>query len=118
MPFCPQVRLLLVLVVLLATGACGSASRRAGGAAEAQTTVRVENRNFLDMNVYVVRSGQRIRLGTVPGTSTRVFPIPSHMIFGGTQLQFLADPIGSRQTPISDTIVVNPGDEVMLILPS
>lgn len=114
----PRFRLLFALLVLLAAGACGSASRRSGATQGARTTVRVENRNFLDMNVYVLRSSQRIRLGTVPGNSTRVLTIPSHLVFGSTPLRFLADPIGSNRTPISSEITVTPGDEVVLYLQS
>ncbi len=110
------IRYIALLAVLVA--ACGPASRQARGPEPAQTTVRVENHNFLDMNVFVLRGGQRIRLGMVPGTSTRVLVIPQSMIFGSTSLRFLADPIGSRQTPISDDIVVRPGDQVTMVIPS
>lgn len=108
----------IALLAVLAVAACGPASRQARGPEPAQTTVRVENRNFLDMNVFVLRGGQRIRLGMVPGTSTRVLTIPQSLIFGSTSLRFLADPIGSRQTPISDDIVVNPGDQVTMFIPN
>ena len=106
------------LLALFLAVACGPGSRRAPGLEEPRTTVRVDNRNFLDMNVYVLRGSQRIRLGTVPGTSTRVLTIPSYLVFGSTSLRFLADPIGSRQQPISDELVVRPGDEVGMIIPS
>lgn len=108
----------LALLALFLVAACGPASRRSAGGGEPQTTVMVENRNFLDMNVFVLRGGQRIRLGTVPGSSTRVLVIPQSLIFGSTSLRFLADPIGSRQTPISDDIVVRPGDQVTMVIPS
>lgn len=108
----------VALFAVLLVAACGAASRQAQGPETPQTTVRVENRNFLDMNVFVVRSGQRIRLGMVPGNSTRVLTIPQTLIFGSTPLRFLADPIGSRQTPISDDIMVRAGDQVTMIIPS
>lgn len=108
----------VALVAFLVVSACGPASRQARGPETAQTTVRVENRNFLDMNVFVLRSGQRVRLGMVPGNSTRVLVIPQTLIFGSTPLRFLADPIGSRQTPISDDIMVRAGDQVTMMIPS
>ena len=108
----------VAFLAVLVLAACGPASRQARGPESAQTTVRVENRNFLDMNVFVVRGGQRIRLGMVPGNSTRVLTIPESLIFGSTPLRFLADPIGSRQTPISDDITVRPGDQVTMFIPS
>jgi hypothetical protein len=80
--------------------------------------VRVENRAWLDMNVYVLRGSQRVRLGNVTANSTRVLRIPQSLVFGATPLRFLADPIGSRRTPISHEIVVRPGDEVTLYIPN
>ena len=108
----------IALLAFLVVAACGPARRQAQGPEPAQTTVRVENRNFLDMNVFVLRSGQRVRLGMVPGTSTRVLVIPQSLIFGSTSLRFLADPSGSRQTPISDDIMVRAGDQVTMVIPS
>ena len=86
-------------------------------APRAETMVRVENQDFLDMNVYVVRSGQRIRLGNVSGLSTRVLPIPPSLVGGGAELRFLVDPVGSNRTPISHEIFVQPGDVVELLIP-
>ena len=38
---------------------------------------------------------------------------PAH----GLAFDFLADPIGSNRTPVSDEITVQPGDQVRLVLP-
>ena len=84
----------------------------------APTMLTVDNRNFADMVIYVVRSsGERQRLGTATGVSTTHFTIPSRLIFGGTALRFLADPVGGRGTPISEEITVQPGDNVQLMIP-
>lgn len=115
-------RLALVAALLLAAApACRtSKSAEAGGkptVERARTTVRVENRSFLDHNVFVLRGGQRIRLGTVTGNSTQTFTIPSNLIFGISSLQFLVDPIGGSRQPISNEIRVGEGDEVQLVIP-
>jgi hypothetical protein len=81
------------------------------------TRLRVENQAFLDMNVYVYRSSQRIRLGTVNGNSTARMTIPPNLIFGATPLRFQADPIGGNRQSISQEITVSPGDEVTLVIP-
>ena len=57
--------------------ALGSACRgNTSGGEEAvpvePTYVKVQNRAYLDMNIYVFRSSQRIRLGTVNGRSESV----------------------------------------------
>ena len=97
--------------------ACGAARQRQPAQSEPRTTVRVDNQGYLDMVIYLLIGSQRVRLGTASGSSTATFRIPPQYVFGASSLQFLADPIGSNRTPISDTIVVSPGDEVRLIIP-
>ena len=41
----------------------------------AEVAVSVNNQNFLDMDVFIVRGTQRIRLGMVPGLSSRVLMV-------------------------------------------
>lgn len=81
------------------------------------TFLKVDNQQFLDMNVYVIRSSQRIRLGMATGNSSTRMKIPSNLLFGPTPLRFQADPIGGTRQPVSQEINVSPGDEVILIIP-
>lgn len=120
-------RLLLLplsFLAVLAGGACARTVAVEGETAEgeapvrATTTVRVDNRSFDQVVIYVLsQSGMRRRLGEVSGTSTRVFEIPRNMIFGATPLRFQVDPIGGSRTPISQDIVVSEGDQVQLLIP-
>lgn len=120
-------RLLLLplsLLAVLAGGACARTVAVEGETPEgeapvrATTTVRVDNRSFDQVVIYVLsQSGMRRRLGEVSGTSTRVFEIPRNMIFGATPLRFQVDPIGGSRTPISQDIVVSEGDQVQLLVP-
>jgi hypothetical protein len=79
--------------------------------------LRVENQAFLDHNIYVYRSSQRIRLGTANGNSTTLMTIPPNLIFGATPLRFEANPIGGNRQSVSQEITVSPGDEVTLVIP-
>ena len=98
--------------------ACRSGKPAEAPAPTEPTTVRVENQGFADMVIYVVQpNGQRYRLGEVTGSSTKVLQIPSNFIFGATPLRFLADPIGGRRTPVSESVTVLPGDQVVLTIP-
>lgn len=107
---------LLLLVLLVAS--CGTRREKRYIIPGERTTVRVENRSWSEMVVYVVRSGsQRIRLGSVPGVTTRVLTIPEHLLGATTPLRFIADPIGSDRAPISDEIMVRMGDQVTLMIP-
>lgn len=107
---------LAALGVLLGAAACSARHPRSD---DPPTRVEVQNQKFLDVTVYVYSSGgQRVRLGTVPGVTTRTLTIPPNLIFGMTSLRFEADPIGSTQSPVSDEIVVEPGETVVLIIPA
>lgn len=88
-----------------------------GGELTAPAFVQVDNRAFLDATVYVLRSGQRIRLGQATGSSTSTFTLPRGLVMGATQLSFLIDFVGSQRSPISEEITVLPGDTVMLMIP-
>lgn len=111
-------RLALPFVLLALVAACASRSRSNRPPATIEPTyVRVSNQSWLDMNVYVLRSSQRIRLGTISANQTQRFQLPQNLIFGATPLRFLADPIGSSRTAQSFEIVVSPGDEVTLTIP-
>lgn len=84
---------------------------------QAEVAVTVDNQNFLDMNVFIIRGGQRIRLGTVPGLTSRILMVRPELIGYGTDVQFELHPIGGRSNPISETISVRPGDVVHLTIP-
>jgi hypothetical protein len=79
--------------------------------------VEVENQGFSDMVIYALDGSQRVRLGTVTGNSTRTFPIPRHLVGGGGTIRFLADPIGGNRAPVSEEMVVQPGDNVGITIP-
>lgn len=113
----PTRRQFAVATLALALAACGGSKSRSAAIPPPRTTLRVENQGFSDMTIYAIRSGQRIRLGIATGSQTTTFTIPSNLIFGATPLRFLADPIGSNRTPVSDEITVQPGDQVRLIIP-
>lgn len=106
----------LIIAVSMTVAACGGA-RRAPATPGAETTVRVRNQGFLDRVIYLVAGSQRIRLGQVTGNSTAVLRIPQQYVFGASQMRFIADPIGSNVAPISESITVIPGDEVILTIP-
>ena len=112
----------LLLSAVLGAGvlpAEGCARKGARGAASdvAPTSLRVRNQGFLDVNVYALRGGQRVRLGTVTGNSAQVLRIPGYLLSGTTPLRFIADPIGSQRQPTSEEIMVTPGDEVTIFIP-
>ncbi len=114
-------RRIMSLVVLLGLGATLSAcsGRRAAttdASAQELTTLVVKNDSYLDHNIYLLQGLQRVRMGTARGLATTKFTIPRQYVFGVSSLQFLADPIGSNVTPVSERINVVAGDEVQLVI--
>ncbi len=107
----------LLLMLLVATAACGTLMQRGPVVEGERTTVEVRNQNFLDMNVYVLRGQQRVRLGTVTGLSTRTLALPRDMVFGTATVRFEMNPIGSRERPTSHEITVREGDQIILTIP-
>jgi hypothetical protein len=105
------------LIVLFAAAGCRPTTPGASSPQRSETFVRVDNRSMLDMTVYVIRSGERRRLGLVNALSTQTLRIPVSLVDGSGVLRFLADPIGANQTPVSEEIVVRHGDVVQLIIP-
>lgn len=111
----------LIALALLST-ACSHRSQSASSEPtpeqqDAQTTVKVENQNFSDMDVFVWSSATRVRLGMVSGMTTTVFTIPPDIVKISPQVRFELHPIGARRNPISETITVMPGDQVKLTIP-
>jgi hypothetical protein len=109
---------LLALLLVLACSASGGAES-APGPERGPATLQVDNRNFLDMTVYVVDGAQRQRIGVARGSSTTSLTIPERLIRGGASpLRFLCDPIGGQGLPVSEEIIVEPGDIVELVIPA
>ena len=103
-----------------AVGACSHGRSSAGSETEPQaaTTVRVDNQNYQDFDVYVLGSGQRIRLGRVASLSTEVFTIPAAVVSVSTDLRFELHAIGARRNPRTERLLVRPGDQVQLTIPA
>ena len=112
----PLLNRLAVVVLVVVIAACGTRARNTSDPS-AQTYVRVTNQSFWDMNVYVLRSEARIRLGTVNGNRTERFTLPRSVVTGSTAIRFMADPIGSSRVSQSFEITVVPGDEVSITIP-
>lgn len=107
----------LLLALVASTSACrtGSPAKDLEGP-QLRTTVSVDNREFVDMSVYALRNGQRLRLGIASGHSTTVLNIPDNLVKSGNELQFLCDPIGAVQEQVSETLNVYPGDQLVLTI--
>jgi hypothetical protein len=108
----------LPLFLLLAACSARESGEGSPSPTHGPATLQVENQNFYDMTVYVLDGVQRQRLGVARGNSTTSLTIPDRLVRGGaTPLRFLCDPIGGQGLPVSEEIVVQPGDVVELVVP-
>jgi hypothetical protein len=113
-----KIKSLALAFVLLGAAGCKTLSHGSGNADQNQPTVlQVDNQGFIDMDIFTLRSSQRIRLGTAPGASKHSFTIPPSLVSGLTPLRFIADPIGGRRASVSQEITVAPGDTVVMTIP-
>lgn len=106
-------------LLLAGIAACNTLTRGSGTTAQNPPTVlEVDNQGFQDMDVYVLRFGQRLRLGLATGIHKTNLTIPSSLVSGLTPLSFVADPIGGRRPSVSQEITVAPGDTVVMTIPA
>ncbi len=110
-------RRMSIVTVCAILAACASGGRTGSDVEREATYVLVDNQAVLDMTIYALRGSQRIRLGTATGLSRTRFTLPRGIVFGATSLRFLADPIGSSRTPVSQEITVSEGEEIVLRIP-
>ena len=109
----------LPLFLLVSALSCSTAQTQADPSRPPppKTTLEVRNQKPLDFNMYVVDGTHRLRLGMVPGMSTRTFTIPHHLVNDRGSLRFQADTIGSEAVLATDEeLTVHAGDEVSLTI--
>jgi hypothetical protein len=104
---------LAVAAAALIAGACasGAGTMQSPDAdiADGSTVVQIENHNWSDMAVYVIRNGSKHRLGTVSSLSKESFRVPTHLLLSSGDVYLMADPIGSSQMYRSPPIMISPG---------
>ena len=106
----------VLLVAALGTAGCVGTGKNAPTAVPA-ATVTVNNRAFIDVDVYALYGGTRARLGSVTANGTATFRISPAIVGAGRELRFQVDPIGSRRQGTTFTMYVTPGEGVSLMIP-
>ena len=109
-----RLALLAVATTTLLSTACSNATypTREVARNNAATQVQVTNHNWMDMTVYAMREGHRVRLGTVTSQTVDRFQLPRGFDLGAGMLRLEADPIGSNDTFTSEPISVQMGSVV------
>jgi hypothetical protein len=104
----------LAVAATLLTTACSTATypTRETARAHAQTQIQVTNHNWMDMTVYAIRNGTRVRVGSVTSGTTARFSLPRGFDLSSGALRLEADPIGSSETFVSEPISAEVGSVV------
>jgi len=89
------------------------AGRNAAAPAAAPAMLKVSNYNWMDVVVYAVQGGTRVRLGQVTSMSSANFRLPSRMVDNNVQsVRLMVDPIGSTEGWQTDGISIHAGQQV------
>jgi hypothetical protein len=111
---------LIALMIMAATG-CGSSNTArtapepkssTSGMQQTGPTVQIDNQNFADMSIYVLRSGQRIFVGQATGLTQTQLTIPSGVASADGRVRLLADPIGGAAPVTTPVLVVPQGQRI------
>lgn len=104
------------------TLACGARSasnaRDDDRSADAEIAIEVENHNFSDIVIYLLRGGQAQRLGMVTGLSTAHFVVPYRRLGANANARLRAYPIGGPSGFTSEDLNVQPGQWIKWTLES
>lgn len=108
-----------IVIVGLSQGCSRQPPPAAAPTSPAQTTsLEVVNRSSADMNMYLVRGGQRIPLGLAPGNETTRFELSPGQVAGVGTVYFQAVPRTGLARPIgSEPTVLRAGDVITLNIP-
>ncbi|SRR5712692_894946 len=112
----------LFLSIASASG-CARAARLARSSSNDRTfcakstaTVYVQNDNWLDVVIYVVRGGSQFRLGQVSSLTMAKFELPAAAIGATGDVAILASPIGGSRYPyLTDNIMIAPGHTIIAL---
>lgn len=107
----------LVLLILASLGAACSSLKEQTSVHE-NTEVRVINRNWLSMEIFVADQGRRERLGRVASGKTKRFKIPAYLLASGTSIRFEMESSGPTPTVLSELLVIKPGEDIVLVIPN
>jgi hypothetical protein len=103
---------LLLAGVLAGVAGCASRGEAEAQAVSQDVTIRIINRNWADMRVYLERDGVRDLLGVVTSGKSADFPAPRDLTTAAGSLRLIGDPVGSRLVFASESCGGDPGQTV------
>jgi hypothetical protein len=103
------------LIVLLGlSSACGASRSTPTSSPEPSSDeilVQIDNQNFSDMEIYVVKNGQRLLVGQAGGLTKTTLKIKD-AIRGDGRVKLLAEPTGGARPITTPTLIVPRGQSI------
>ena len=106
-----------LLAVTLAACASGSSQKSPSPDQGSDPHLEVINRSSADVDIYLVRTGQRIRLGLAPNNQTTKFSLTPALTIGAGTVRFEAVPLVGGNTISTDPTTLQPNATVTLDVP-
>ena len=103
----------LIALLGLST-ACGASRSTVASGPEPSSNeipVQIDNQNFSDMDIYVVRNGERWLLGQAGGLTKTTLTIRG-AVRGDGRVRLVAEPVGGARPIASPTLLVPPGQSI------
>jgi hypothetical protein len=109
-----------VIGLLTLSAGCGAARSPQAEPAPAEaatqrdeTRVQIDNQNFNDMNIYLLKGGDtRVYLGAAAGLTKTTLLIPRENVGGNWEVRLFADPIGAAAPIRTGALLVAPNQSV------
>jgi len=101
------------LLVLSGCASMGSTGEGDAESGDAGVRLRVQNRHWRDVVVFVTRGGARNRLGMVTSNSSRDFRLRQDFVAGGYTVTLRVEVVGSDESLRSGPVTVSRGSVVV-----
>jgi hypothetical protein len=75
-------------------------------------SIRVINRNMVDVELYLSHDSRRDRLGLAVAATTTEFSVPLRVFGAGREYRLIGEPVGMRIAITTETLHAQTGDEV------
>ena len=100
------------VALLVASAACAGHHHHAPPDPPVDIPLKVTNRGWFDVTVYVLHDGQRTRIGLVTGSSEQDFVLPARLLGQSHQLALLGEAIGNNDVARTETLNIQPGQYI------
>jgi hypothetical protein len=101
-----------VLLASLSLGCHSHSKNEPSPGLDTEVSLEVENHNWNDVVIYLLRGGQPERLGMVTAHSTGTFVVPYRRISSSGNARLSAYPIGGGSAFNSEALLVQPGQSI------